>query len=550
MKSPRFFAIVSLILFWVSACQPSLWGTELPPPTFISPTAPLTSITSPTTIPTSTPSAQLLWVSPAIPASLRELTTSWGWSVTENKQDATIFLDVAKPEESQTSWIYALVAPFPTVTDGISRNDLRAVWEGSYSGTFSGLPLLMDESTLAAFTALWGEPAPNIVKTVPADKLLDTAWNEMPSWGIIPFEDIEPRWKVLAIDEQSPIRKNFNIDAYPLMANFGLTSKVQIHEVDLPATNRDPSKLTTLILTGVTALVRATAATMDVKGITFPGKDIRDMLLEADITHINNEVPFYGGCPKPDPNQPNMVFCSATRYIQLLTDIGTDVVELTGDHFADYGQRAMTETLEIYKENSIPYYGGGANTEEGKKPLFMEVNGNKLMFIGCNIKPVYATATDTKPGSVRCDFPYMTEQIKINRARGYLPIATFQYNEYDSPVARPEQQIDFRRMVDSGAVIVSGSQAHIPQVMEFYNGAFIHYGLGNLFFDQMKAVGGPKATRREFIDRHIFYNGRYINIELITTYLEDFSRPRYMTPEERREFLTNYFEQSGWTPAP
>ena len=41
------------------------------------------------------------------------------------------------------------------------------------------------------------------------------------------------------------------------------------------------------------------------------------------------------------------------------------------------------------------------------------------------------------------------------------------------------------RPADAGAVIVSGSQSHVPLQMEFYKGAFIHYGLGNLFFGQM-----------------------------------------------------------------
>ena len=62
-------------------------------------------------------------------------------------------------------------------------------------------------------------------------------------------------------------------------------------------------------------------------------------------------------------------------------------------------------------------------------------------------------------------------------------------------------------MVDAGATIVSGSQAHHPMVMEFYGGSFIHYGLGNLFFDQMYNETYPilQGTRKEFIDRHVFY---------------------------------------------
>jgi len=88
---------------------------------------------------------------------------------------------------------------------------------------------------------------------------------------------------------------------------------------------------------------------------------------------------------------------------------------------------------------------------------------------------------------------------------------------------------------------VDGSQAHVPQAMEFYDKAFVHYGLGNLFFDQMNG-----ASRREFLDRHVFYGGRYISTELITTMLEDYARPRLMTPAERKAFLETMFEVSGW----
>ncbi len=181
-----------------------------------------------------------------------------------------------------------------------------------------------------------------------------------------------------------------------------------------------------------------------------------------------------------------------------------------------------------------------------KAPLLLEVNGNKIMFIGCNIKNAYARATEDRPGAVPCDFPYMTAQIAQYRAQGYLPIATFQYHEFPSPEARPEQQQDFRRQADAGAVIVSGSQSHLPQVMEFYNGSFIHYGLGNLFFDQMGDINQVAQTRLEFIDRHVFYDGKYLGVELLTALLEDYARPRPMTLEERIKLLTEYFSLSGW----
>jgi poly-gamma-glutamate capsule biosynthesis protein CapA/YwtB (metallophosphatase superfamily) len=80
--------------------------------------------------------------------------------------------------------------------------------------------------------------------------------------------------------------------------------------------------------------------------------------------------------------------------------------------------------------------------------------------------------------------------------------------------------------------------------MEFYGASFIHYGLGNLFFDQMFRG----ELRMEFIDRHIFYDGRYLGTELLTYELEDYSRPRPMTPAERRGFLSYIFTAAGWVP--
>ena len=112
------------------------------------------------------------------------------------------------------------------------------------------------------------------------------------------------------------------------------------------------------------------------------------------------------------------------------------------------------------------------------------------------------------------------------------------------PKPSDHQERHFREAVDAGAAIVSGSQAHFPQIMEFYNNAFIHYGLGNLFFDQMD-VPVP-GTRREFLDRHIFYDGRHIQTELLTALLEDYARPRPMEPAERENFLTEIFSASGW----
>jgi hypothetical protein len=272
--------------------------------------------------PAQTPIAQTLWFSPSVPKLLQQAAMLSGLPLVGDSASATIRLDVSRqPDSSSATWIFALVAPFPTTTDGVSLTDIQNAWAGVQAGPFAGRPLWMDAPTLAAFSALWGAPATGSVRTAANDQLVDSAWADRPAWGILPFEELEPRWKVLSVDGQSPLHNDFEAASYPLKLSFGL----QPAAFSLPASNRDPNKLTVLAMTGTTALVRATADQMESHGVLYPGEEIRSVLRAADITHISNEVPFMAGCPKPDPWTESLRFCSDPRYIALLEDVGTDV---------------------------------------------------------------------------------------------------------------------------------------------------------------------------------------------------------------------------------
>jgi len=498
---------------------------------------------------TSAPSS--IWLPDYLPQALHNALKLPGeWKEAQQPAQAVVSLDVVTGQETAASyWIYALAAPFPTVQDDQSLEELKGIWRATKDSILPIKTLLVDPSTRAIFEKLWGT-AGSAVKTMDAKKLAQYAWNDKDkaTWAIVPFEALNPRWKVLSVDGQSPVRKDFELPKYGLAVSFGFKGGQQaVAELDasstLPESNRDPALLTTVVVTGVTALVRGTASLMEGMGMTYPARDIGPWLREADILHVSNEVPFARNCPQPF-DWKELVFCSQTEYIQLLEDVGTDVVELTGDHFADWGADAMLYTLDLYKERGWKYYGGGANLKEAQLPALFEHNGNKIAFLGCNGKePGYATAGVTIPGAGHCDFDELTARIKEVRAQGYLPIVTFQHLEYYQYIALPELQVDFHKVSAAGAVIVSGSQAHQPHAFEYRDGAFIHYGLGNLFFDQTNQGDPPRTA---FIDRHVFYAGQHISTELLTIYLVDYARSRPMTGDERRQMLEEVFKASGW----
>lgn len=517
----------------------------------------VSTVTSTPKLPTQTPiptpiDANSLFVPSYFPAALKMGIELPAGVTLIDEQSADLSLTVGvSPAVSR--WVYALVAPFPTLTDDVSLDELRQAWNGNQPLTNQAL--WVDESTYGIFSVWWGTPPNGTVEVSPSEELLDSAWQNQPSWALIPFELIEPRWKVLTIDGQSPFHKDFDLQAYPLSVPFGLihaTDQTVVSSPDgwsLPAINRDPDKLTIVAMTGVTALVRGTSNTMYGRGITYPAEDVGPWLRTADITHISNEVSFVEGCPLYDLNVTELKFCTNPDYIGLMDEVGTDVVELTGDHFGDQPADAMLFTLDLYHQRGWQTYGGGKNLDDGQKAALFEHNGNKIAFVGCNAKGGgYALASETNPGAAACDFDVLYEEVRRLSQEGYLVIATMQHQEIYAYQIRPEHRADFTGFIDAGATIVQGSQAHQPQNFEFYGDGLIHYGLGNLFFDQIDqlSVTGERIADKAFIDQQVFYDGRYLGVDLLTIQFVDLARPRFMTPEEQSEFLQKIFEASGW----
>ncbi|HEY47508.1 MAG: hypothetical protein AMJ88_06370 [Anaerolineae bacterium SM23_ 63] len=550
---PLLYLIITLGLCAtiLGACAPSertedlvVATTAIPIPTAAEPTETAFQPLEPT----STAVQVRLWLSPALPRTLREPLEDLanerklGIELVDDPATAQVRVE-PNPENPISTWIYAFVTPFPTVQDGGSLDGLRGVWTRVGSPS---VQVFASASTAAAMEGVLGPTSEGAVPILTEDVLLDRAWDARPSFAIVPFEALEPRWKVLEIDGVSPIRKTFDPNAYPLRMTFGLSgesSAVAIIREALhwPATNRDPNRLTVVVMTGTTALTRSTAWKMDLYGASYPGELIGHWLAEADLAHVSNEVAFTETCPPPDPFQEDLLFCSSVRHLDLLKLIGVDLIELTGNHVLDWGEQAFLESLELFHQNGWVTFGGGIDLEASWVPALFEHNGNRLAFLGCNAAgPERAWATHSSPGAAPCDFDRLSSEIAYLRDEGYLTVITFQWAE--GAIVTPAQRAAFRDVVDAGALIVSGSQSHQPLGMEFYGSAFIHYGLGNLFFDQMQSL----RLRQEFIDRHVFYNGKHISTEFLTAILEDYAQPRPMTPSERASFLSDIFTISGW----
>lgn len=495
--------------------------------------------------------SNLIFIQNGLPESLQILIDKTNYSISDTITDGDIQI-LINPEKSSpnavlaSEWLYVLAAPFYTITDNISFDNLRAFWQGEDNSIQGFSQIYVSEPTRAAINTILGTADQDSVAIVNSEELVSKALSNEQVLIITPFEELDKVMKVIRIDGKSPIDSDFEQKDYPLSAAIWIVSNAAGSIIDFPTSNYDPDQRTVLIMTGVTALTRATAHRMEINGNEFPGKDVHDWLTSADLTHISNEVPFASNCPAPDPNQPDLIFCSSPDRIELLEYIGADIIELTGNHLLDYGLSSINLTLEMYEERGWHYYAGGWDLNEAQSPKLITHNNNKLAFIGCNpVGPPNVWATNNSPGAAPCgDFRWMIEEIENLKAGGYLPIVTMQYAEDYTDYPSGKMVSDFEMLANAGAIVVNGSQAHTPKLMAFKGESFIHYGLGNLFFDQMEVYYGDvymPNTREEFIDRFVFYDGELISIELLTAMLEDYARPRPMTGSERTSFLSRIF---------
>ncbi len=530
--------------------------------------APIQAVTTATVLPT-TPPATSTAVLPSptptvIPLKLslsKELSgnllaaipTPEGVSLTADPQDADIIVEVASEDHDYqhiSYQVFVLAAPFFTIQDDITLAELRSYLTARGTSEEAPFKGITTQTTIELLQPLIDPKNPERIHLT-ANAIVDSPEEY---WTILPFEDLVPESKVISIDGISPLDDFFDPSRYALSLPVGirLTGSDRQIEPDflnslLPDSNFHPDQLTSLIMTGVTAMARETAFVMSTISPLYPGTYIRDVMRRADLTHISNEVSFFEDCPFPDPDYSGFIFCSDPEYIELFTYLGADIIELTGNHNNDvravYKVDTVPYTLDLYRQHEMQWYAGGTNLANAKAPLKIEHNGNKIAFVGCNsYGPYMAWATEDSSGSAPCeDWEWIKQTITQLKREGFLPIVTLQFQEDYLHTATSNAIRDFRPLAEAGAVIVNGSQSHVGKALEFYSDALIHYGLGNLFFDQVDYY----ITYDGFIQKHFFYQGQHISTELLTITLEDTAKPRFMTPEERSKFLQKIFDASA-----
>jgi enterochelin esterase-like enzyme len=431
-------------------------------------------------------------------------------------------------QKSQGVWLVVPVVAFPSLQTSITRTELDDILAGKPNNR-----LIIDNDLPQQLIRYNVSLAPNI-QTVPTQGLRDALWNNRESFALVPFVQVTTQMRVLWVDD-API--------FDDLANYPLA-----FSSDTP--NFDPQKFTRLTLSGVTALTRNTQVALEQFGIAHATSGIQAYVNQSDFFHMSNEVSFAMPCPNLGSSAllgGATSFCSLPAHFDLLTTLGVDMVELTGNHNADYGYQAYRDTYQWYQDKRISTLGGGTTLAQASAPLIIDYHGTRIAWVACNAAgPYYALInTSDSPierlGAMPCDAINKATITALKQTHDVV-IVTLQQIEVEDYVPLNEQYAQFRAFIDAGADFVAGTAAHKPQIFEFYGDGFIHYGMGNLFFDQPFW-----GNMRFFMDTLLLYDGKLMSVELFPGIIDDNVRPRLMTAEERQNFLFFMFrEQNGF----
>lgn len=247
---------------------------------------------------------------------------------------------------------------------------------------------------------------------------------------------------------------------------------------------------------------------------------VSGLLAAADVRMAQLEEPF---CKEESE------FVKSTRTTRVLEPLAGrfDLLTLSGNHFYDFGEQGVSDTIEWCSEKGIVTCGGGSDLAQAERPGFFEKGGVKFGVLAYNaIGPKSSFAGEHKGGTAYVDFHrayeplsevdghigaklendvwQVRENVEMNGVCRALNLPDWENLDrfaaqvyaarrecdilivyfHKGGVHRPVEVAPYERFIshlaiDNGADAVIGTHSHVAHGIEFYKGKAIYHGLNN-----------------------------------------------------------------------
>jgi poly-gamma-glutamate synthesis protein (capsule biosynthesis protein) len=211
-----------------------------------------------------------------------------------------------------------------------------------------------------------------------------------------------------------------------------------------------------------------------------PFAKVASLLADADLTVGNLECAIVKKGEQADKSYtfrgPEVALPLLKRYFSALS--------LANNHSGDWGPQGFASGLELLRGSGLPYFGGGMNAPDARKPLILTAGGRRIALLGYNDFPPRAFAAGPKtPGIAWLIEKDVVRDIKAARGQADLVVLYLHWGRELRPAPDPEQRVLARNLIDAGADAIVGSHPHVTQDVEWYRDRPIVYSLGNFVFD-------------------------------------------------------------------
>lgn len=200
--------------------------------------------------------------------------------------------------------------------------------------------------------------------------------------------------------------------------------------------------------------------------ICFPFRNVKDILLADDMTMVNFEGTLTTAGRNPDKLNNDYLFRADPSFVDMLPAGGVDTVSLENNHVLDMGQDGLQETKGTLLSAGIPY----ASEDD---PAVFYVKGVKIGSLA------YQTFGGRHDEIIR----KLPDDIAALRSQGCeVVIVSYHWGAELDYYPNDNQVRLGRATVDAGADLVIGHHSHRINPIEYYNGKYICYSLGNFCF--------------------------------------------------------------------
>lgn len=266
--------------------------------------------------------------------------------------------------------------------------------------------------------------------------------------------------------------------------------------------------------------------------------ELIQMMRDADILCLNNEFTYStNGAPLEGKYY---TFRAHPSRVDILKELGVDIVSLANNHVYDYGEQSLIDTMATLKQADILYYGAGHNLEEAISPVYFEIQGRTIAYVAASRAEKYKMtpqATEDSPGILRCyDTELFIQTIKEARENADYVIAYVHWGTENTYELEEVQLTTGKEYLDAGADIVIGAHPHCLQGIEYYNGKPIVYSLGNFWFND--------RTIDTMLLNIYFYGDdteEFIELEIVPAIQENHVT-RIVTEQSEKERIFSFLE--------